>query len=262
MDDSDRAFEHAVVAGATALGSPRTDDFTRHGWAHGRLRVRTEGPGWKQFAAAWDDLVPDAYLDSARCRRNRRYGRVLAHRDGTLEPLRGSQFFQSKAVNPVFGGQLRVFEPLSEASFASLEFAEILRESVVFVNRVAGTHDWELGVHFIRVIADPHQGADPAPEGRHSDGHAYVSIHLIGRHQCVGGENQVFRRGLPDAEYAVTMTEPLEVLMLSDTTMEHGVSEIRAMDPGLSGWRDTLIVDFNLVPDPAEVLGRTHSSMH
>jgi hypothetical protein len=253
MDDSSWAVE--------TLGSPRADHFARHGWAHGRLSLPTEGHAWHRFASFWDDLVPDAYLGGARSRRNRRYGRVLAHRDGRLEPLSGSEFFQSKTVNRVFGDQLRVFEPLSDEVFANVEFTKALRESLAFVNEVAGTRDWELGIHFVRVIADQHGGSEPAPEGRHSDGHAYVAIHLVGRHQCVGGENHVYRRGESRARHSVTMTEPLEVLVLSDTTMEHAVSEIRAADPSASGWRDTMIVDFNPVPDPASVAGRTHSSL-
>ncbi|WP_055479808.1 2OG-Fe dioxygenase family protein [Sphaerimonospora mesophila] len=241
------------------LGGLRADDFAERGWAHGRLHA--EGHDWQRFAASWDDLVPDAYLGSARCRRNRRYCRLLAHRDGTLEPLSGSEFFQKKAVNRVFGDQLRVFAPLTDATLVSPGFLHILRESVAFVNEVAGTRDWELGVHFIRVIADPHEASEPAPEGRHSDGHSYVLIYLIGRHHCVGGENQIFQRGEPEARHSVTMTEPLEVLVLSDTTMEHAVSEIRAVDPSGPGWRDTMILDFNTVPDPARVAGRTYRSL-
>jgi hypothetical protein len=255
MDDSDGE----QMIDKSTLGGPRADDFAQHGWAHGRLSLPTEGLAWQRFASSWDDLVPDAYLGSARCRRNRRYGRVLAHRDGTLEPLRGSEFFQSKMTNRVFGDQLRVFEPLSDAVFTSAEFPEILRESVTLVNEVAGKQDWELGIHFVRVFADPHEGSEPAPEGRHSDGHAYVAIHLIGRHRCVGGESHVYRRGEAEARHSVTMTEPLEVLVLSDTTMEHAVSEIRTADPDASGWRDTMIVDFNPVPDPAGMAGRTYS---
>ncbi|MEV0568395.1 2OG-Fe dioxygenase family protein [Dactylosporangium sp. NPDC050588] len=239
----------------------RAGDVARHGWAHGRLPLPTEGDDWQHFTAAWDDLVPDAYLGPARCRRNRRYGRVLAHRDGTLEPLLGTEFFQSKQINRAFGDQLRVFEPLTDKALTSCRFSEILQESVGLVNEAAGDRDWELGVHFIRVIAEPDEGSEPAPEGRHSDGHEYVAIHLIGRHHCVGGESQVFRRGEERVEHRVTMTEPLEALVLSDTTMEHAVSEIRTEDRSVPGWRDTMIVDFNTVQDLAEVNGRTHSSL-
>ncbi|WP_030253799.1 2OG-Fe dioxygenase family protein [Streptomyces violens] len=242
-------------------GDLRADALIEHGWTHGRLRVAAEGDDWRRFASSWNELVPDAYLGPARCRRNRRYGRVLAHRDGTLEPLDGTEFFQSKAVNRAFGDQLRVFEPLTEEALSSPQLARILRENVALVNEAAGKQDWELGIHCIRVLADPHEGSEPAPEGRHSDGHAYVAIHLIDRHQCVGGQNQLFRRGEPDPQYTVTMTEPLEVLLLSDTSMEHAVSEIRTADPSAPSWRDTLIVDFNAVLDPADMAGRTHRSL-
>ncbi|MEV7677955.1 2OG-Fe dioxygenase family protein [Streptomyces sp. NPDC088341] len=242
-------------------GELRADDFAQYGWTHGRLRLPTEGNDWQQFAASWNELVPDAYLGSARCRRNRRYGRVLAHRDGILEPLRGSEFFQTKMVNRAFGDQLRVFEPLTDTVLANTQFTRILSETVALVNEVAGKRDWELGIHFIRVIADAQGASEPAPEGRHSDGHAYVAIHLIGRHQCGGGENQLFRRRESRARYTVTMTEPLETLLLSDTTMEHSVSEIRSEDPHAPGWRDTMIVDFNTVLDLAGVAGRTHTSL-
>jgi hypothetical protein len=88
-----------------------------------------------------------------------------------------------------------------------------------------------------------------------------VAIHLIDRHDCVGGESQVFRQGEEQALRRVTMTEPLEALVLSDTTMEHAVSEIRTEEQCDCGWRDTMIVDFNTVPDLADVAGRTHSSL-
>ncbi|MFI6130805.1 2OG-Fe dioxygenase family protein [Micromonospora sp. NPDC051141] len=241
-----------------ALGPPCADHLTEHGWAHGRLRASADGPDWRRFASCWDNLVTDRYLGQARCVRRRRYGRLLAHRDGRLEPLHGTEFFQSRAINPVFGDQVRVFEPLTADALACSRFVEVLRESVALVNEVAGARDWELGVHFIRVVGDRDAGSEPAPEGRHSDGHEYVSIHLVGRHRCVGGENRVYRRGAPVAEYATTMTEPLETLVLHDTTTEHAVSEIRSADPHGSGWRDTLIVDFDPVRDPAGPAGRTH----
>ena len=239
----------------------RAGDVAQNGWAHVRLPLPTEGRDWQRFASAWDDLVPDAYLGSARCRRNRRYGRVLAHRDGTLEPLVGTEFFQTKQINRAFGDQLRDFEPLTAQALASPRFSEILREDVAVVNDAAGNRDWELGIHFIRVIADADEGSEPAPEGRHSDGHEYVAIHLIDRHRCVGGESQVFRRGEEQPLRRVTMTEPLEALVLSDTTMEHAVSEIRTEERCDCGWRDTMIVDFNTVPDLTEVAGRTHNAL-
>lgn len=247
--------------GKATLSGPRADDLARCGWTHGGLSLPGDEDDRQRFAALWDDLVPDAYLGSARCRRNRRYSRVLAHRDGTLEPLLGSAFFQSKAINRVFGDQSRVFEPLTDDAFRSPTLAAIVRGSAAFVNEVAGTRDWELGLHLIRVLAEPGQGSEPAPEGRHSDGHAYVSICLVGRHRCVGGESRLYRRGERAAEYSVTMTEPLEVLLLSDTTMEHSISEIRTADASGPGWRDTLIVDFDAVTDPAVLAGRTHRSL-
>ncbi|MGW3231188.1 2OG-Fe dioxygenase family protein [Kitasatospora sp. NPDC001095] len=249
------------MTGKPTPGSLRADDFAHRGWAHGRLSEPTTGADWQQFASAWDALVPDAYLGPARCRRNRRYGRVLAHRDGTLEPLRGTEFFQSKEVNPVFGDQLRVFEPLTDSALASPPFARILREGVTLVNEAVGVRDWELGIHFIRVLTDTSGGSEPAPEGRHCDGHAYVAIHLIGRHHVVGGENTVYRRGEDKAQHTVTMTEPLETLLLSDTEMDHAVSEIRPERNSPSGWRDTMIVDFSTVPAPDRLPGRTHEKL-
>lgn len=253
--------QDSVLIDEPTPGGLRADHFAQHGWAHGRLRLPAEGHEWKQFASSWDELVPDPYLGEERCRRNRRFGRVLAHRDGPLEPLHGTDFFQSKETNRAFGGQLRVFEPLTDTVLAGRQFPRLLRETVALVNEVAGKQDWELGIHFIRVFADAEEGSEPAPEGRHSDGHAYVAIHLIDRHQCAGGRNQLFLNDESQAQYSVTMTEPLETLILSDTAMEHSVSEIRPDDLSESGWRDTMIVDFNNVLDPDGVAGRTHRSL-
>lgn len=245
---------------STASGL-RAADLAQQDWAHGRMSVETEGQDWQQFVSAWDDLALDSYLGNTRCRRNRRFGRLLAHRDGELEPLLGSEFLQTKDVNRVFGDQLRVFEPLTDAALSSPRFAQILGEDVAIINEVAGERDWELGVHFVRVHADAEEGSEPAPEGRHTDGHAYVAIHLIGRHQCIGGVSQVFRPDESEAQHTVTMTEPLETLMVCDTAVEHAVSEIRAENRSEAGRRDTMIVDFNPVRDLADVAGRTHKSL-
>jgi len=252
------ALADAAVVPGPVVASPNIDDFAQFGWTHGRLNVPTEGTDWQEFVSLWDDLVPDAYLGTTRCRRNRRYSRVLAHRDGTLERLLGSNFFQRKAVNRVFGGQTRFFEPLAGATYDSAPFIQILRETVADVNALAGPRDWELGVHFVRVTAVPDEGSEPAPEGRHSDGHTYVATVLVGRHQCTGGESRVYRQGEPAAEFVVTMKEPLEVVMLSDSTMEHAVSEIRTVNSSVQCRRDTMLIDFNAVADPTAVEGRTH----
>jgi hypothetical protein len=100
-----------------------------------------------------------------------------------------------------------------------------------------------VGLHLIRVLADSGRGVAPAPEGRHSDGHAWIAMHLIGRHDCTGGTSSVYRPGEDVPFLVTTMQEPLDTVIVDDRRVEHEVSPIRAAGPG--GRRDILLVDID-----------------
>jgi hypothetical protein len=100
-----------------------------------------------------------------------------------------------------------------------------------------------VGLHLIRVLADGGQGVAPAPEGRHSDGHAWIAMHLMGRHHCTGGTSSVYRSGEDVPFLVTTMHQTMDTVVVDDRRVEHEVSPILAAGPG--GRRDILLVDID-----------------
>ncbi|MDG4785114.1 2OG-Fe dioxygenase family protein [Micromonospora sp. WMMD1102] len=223
---------------------PRSQDIAEKGWSHGRLPVSANAD-WREFASAWDDLPIDPYVrPSHRTSRYRRLGRLLARGDGSVERLPTGAFVQGRDVNRVYGGQVRVFEPLLGKTHDNATFQATIAHDLDLVRQVEEKEtEWVITVHAIRVIATGDAASAPAPEGRHSDGHDYVIMHLVGRENCLGGLSRLFRKGEDVPLFEHTLLAPMETLVLNDRTMEH---EVTPIVPGGSSTaiRDMMIVDF------------------
>jgi hypothetical protein len=102
---------------------------------------------------------------------------------------------------------------------------------------------WEVRVHQIRIVASPGESGLPAPEGIHQDGTDFLTLHLVRRHNVVGGESTIYDLGRkPIASYV--MREPLDSFILEDPRIMHGVTPVHSADGLTPGVRDLLGVDF------------------
>ncbi|GII73144.1 hypothetical protein Sme01_56200 [Sphaerisporangium melleum] len=221
------------------------------GWSHGRLPI-SENVEWEEFAKFWDDLPRDEYVQKSHgTTRHRRIGHLLA-RGGqdagvTLERAPHGAFFQSSEINSVYGGQKRTFPPITDAAYDNLVFRAAVESDLHVVRRLEGDRPtWLVTVHMIRILASGDAASAPAPEGRHTDGHDYVIMHLINRRHCLGGLSRVYRKGGDRPALEHTLLEPMETLIVDDRTMEHEVSPIRPADGGVAV-RDMMIIDFDRV---------------
>lgn len=223
---------------------PRSEDIAEKGWSYGRLPV-SASDDWQEFASAWDDLPIDPYVEpSHRTSRYRRLGHLLARGDGSLERLPNKAFVQAKDVNRVYGGQVRVFEPILGKTYENASFQATIAHDLKLIRQLEDNDaEWHITVHAIRVLATGDSTSAPAPEGRHSDGHDYVIMHLIGRENCVGGLSRLFRKGESEPIFEHTLLSPMETLLVDDQTMEHEVTPI-GPDDGSTALRDMMIVDF------------------
>jgi hypothetical protein len=223
---------------------PRSDDLADKGWCHGRLPASANGD-WREFASTWDDLPIDPYVKpSHRTSRYRRLGRLLARADGSVQRLPAQAFIQSQNVNRVYGGQVRTFEPILPKTHENPSFQAAIAHDIDLIRQAAKTGgDWLVTVHIIRVLASGDATSAPAPEGRHSDGHDYVAMHLVGRENCVGGRSRLFRKGATEPLFETTLAEPMDTVVLNDQAMEHEVTPI-APDDAAIAIRDMMIVDF------------------
>ncbi|MEU8252732.1 2OG-Fe dioxygenase family protein [Micromonospora inaquosa] len=219
-------------------------DIVKNGWAHEQLPVSVTD-GWYEFAKFWEDLPIDPYVQpSHRTRRYRRLGRLLGRAGGGLETLPAEPFYQATDVNRVYGGQARQFAPITPEVYENANFQAAIAHDLGFISRSGEIDsDWSITVHMIRVAADDEGTSSPAPEGRHSDGHDYVAIHLIGRQNCAGGVSRVFRKGESEPLFEHTMSNPMETILLDDRAMEHEVTPI-GPEGATIATRDMMIIDF------------------
>jgi hypothetical protein len=229
------------------LSAPIPAEVVYRGWSHGQLPLPAAGE-WESFAAFWDDLPPDAYVKPGHgAVRYRRIGRLFVPGgpDGArAEILPPDHFVQSTSVNAVYGGQARVFAPIGPQTYEHGYFRAVLGRDLEMIREIAaGESGWLITVHLIRIEAAGGRSSAPAPEGRHSDGHDFIVMHLVGRRYCAGGDSTLYRAGDQLPVLARTLTHAMETIAIDDQAMEHAVSPITA-DENPVATRDMMIVDF------------------
>ena len=204
---------------------------------------------WKLFKSNWCHLSADRYYPNLNGQhRFRRYGRFLAtlleNRTFELAELPNVPFRQSADNVPLYEGAQRYFAPLTKAARTSSFLHSLIKFDLAVIRAVDFQHhSYIIGVHMVRVVADPSNEGEPTPEGRHCDGHDYVAMHLIDRQACTGGSSSVYEKNNRETLLAVTMTRPLDTLIVNDSRMQHEVSPIQA--ERYRGFRDTLLIDIN-----------------
>lgn len=176
--------------------------------------------------------------------RLRRFGSVIY--DGVTdgyEALEGEgNFFQSLAHNPVNGGIVRKFAPISKDALRDPAMQCLIGHFALLLPEPSCA--WKVGIHMIRIAASPEQCGKPAPEGVHRDGHRYVAQVLIRRENIIGGESALFSND-GALLFKTTLRNALDSILLDDTRLLHGVSPIQVASGQVAGIRDMLLLDFN-----------------
>ncbi|GGL99404.1 2OG-Fe dioxygenase family protein [Micromonospora yangpuensis] len=218
----------------------RRDGFAVLAGQH--LRAQLPDPEFAALREAWADLPVDEQVAEGVTYRRRRYGRVrvVLGADGpVVTPLANTAFRQDTI--PLWRGRTRVFAPVAEEFLRSPALRFLLALDAGLARDLSGITDWEVGLHLVRIIAQPTSAGLPTPEGRHSDGHHFVGMHLIRRDNCTGGLSVIHPRQGPPVES--TLTEPLDSLFVADREVTHEVTPVGAENG--TGVRDMLLVDLN-----------------
>jgi hypothetical protein len=205
---------------------------------------------WERLREDWDRLEPDRYLERGAKFRLRRYGRYFwAPADDVLAPLPHQAYFQPEDENPYAGGISRDFAPLLPDTVHN-PFLHALVRATFACLPVAGDRQgkaWEVRIHQIRIVASPGEPGLPAPEGVHQDGTDFLTLHLLRRHNVVGGESTICDLERKPIWHS-TLREALDSLILEDPRIMHGASPVHSADGRTSGIRDMLGVDFIFSP--------------
>ncbi len=197
--------------------------------------------GWDEFAGSWNDLAVDAYMaDKGRYRRRRHA--VFTMEDGVLTREPHRPHYQTTNYNPLNGGVERWFEPVR----AEIATHPALLASIALAYRsfdaVAPGKRWEIELHQFRITTGT-EDAKPTPEGMHRDGVDYVMVMLVRRENVQSGTTTI-----EDMQHnrldSFTLAEPLDVTLVDDHRVYHGVTPIVPVDPAKLGWRDVLVATF------------------
>jgi hypothetical protein len=208
-------------------------------------------PHWQRLCEDWDNLELDRYLEHGAKFRLRRYGRYhWSFAEDVLEALPHEAYFQPEEENSYAGGVARDFAPLLPDNVHN-PFLHALVRSTFACLPVAGDRQgktWEVRIHQIRIVASPEEPGLPAPEGIHQDGTDFLTLHLVRRHNIVGGVSTLYDLDRkPIQRY--TLRETLDSLILEDSRIMHGVTPVHPADGRTRGVRDLLGVDFIFRPD-------------
>jgi hypothetical protein len=203
-------------------------------------------PHWQRLCADWDHLELDRFLQNGAKFRHRRYGRYsYLPAEDALVPLSSEPYFQSADENSYAGGIARDFAPLFPKTVQN-KFLHALVRATFSCLPLAGprqTANWEVRIHQIRIVATPQEPGIPAPEGIHQDGTDFLTLHLIRRHNVMGGESTIYDLESRPIQ-RLTLRQTLDSLILEDPRIMHGVTPVHSADGKTLGFRDLLGVDF------------------
>ncbi|WP_456268529.1 2OG-Fe dioxygenase family protein [Kushneria sp. AK178] len=197
------------------------------------------------FARYWDDLAPDRFMNDGGRYRRRRHA-VFSAAPGARALVRQPHqpHFQTTEFNRLNGGVARHFEPVDEGALATGAFAFLCELSLGVFGRCAGEADWHVEMHQFRIeVGDDIATGLPTPEGVHRDGVDFVAMVMIQRDNVCEGVSHIQdadRRELA----SFTLAEGLDMALVDDTRVLHGVTPIVAEDAGRPGHRDLLVLTF------------------
>lgn len=199
---------------------------------------------WGAFAASWQDLGLDGHMaDQGRYRR-RRHGVFTADREGPLTRLPDAPHFQDLEYNRLNGGIDRRFLAVEASTAGSESFRALAAHGQrLFGELDAGVRHWLIEAHQFRIEAHPGELGQPTPEGIHRDGVDFVLVALVRRENIQSGTTTIHgAHGEQLGEF--TLTDPLDLALVDDHRVWHGVTAVEPLDPAAPAYRDVLVLTY------------------
>jgi len=202
-----------------------------------------------EFKNFWNDLELDPYMPDGGKYRSRSIGYLSYDLiTKTLKPITDNiAFVQSKAINKFVGDVERVFAPAKEDFVNSSLLSSIIKFVIenLPISKDTGAKEIKINVHQMRIKASYGAIGLPTPEGIHQDGHKFVSQHLISRSHISGGISGLYTLSENPLIHK-QLFEFLDTIVVSDEHVKHDVSPIYSFSNLEEGYRDMLIIDYNL----------------
>ncbi len=216
--------------------------FARRGPAEVRATIRGSEAELRDFAESWQRLETDGFMRDGGRYRLRRLANFSAipgeagHRRGLHRA-----HFQATVHNTLNGGVDRWFAPVEDVTVANPFCQGLLDLGRDVADRLHPGTRWFVEMHQFRVQAQPNSPGHPTPEGVHHDGVDVVLIAMLARTNLKGGETRVTDdEGQELARF--TLDRLLDLTILDDRRVMHGVTSVQPADDALPSTRDVLVL--------------------
>jgi hypothetical protein len=225
-----------------ALAQVQAQGFARLRPAETAALLAAPDAALGDFAASWDRLKTDGFMADGGRYRRRRLANFLAlpGRPGHLRGLHRPHF-QASVHNKLNGGVDRWFAPVEDAVARNPVCTGLLEFGHAVADGLHPETPWFVEMHQFRVEAKPGAPGLPTPEGVHHDGVDVVVIAMLARTNLAGGETLVTDDS--GAELArFTLNGMLDLAIMDDHRVMHGVTPVEPADPDLPSSRDVLVL--------------------
>lgn len=201
--------------------------------------------------AEYPTLPQDEFLPNGARYRFRRYGRFyFSPLDDELLPLPHVDYMQTKDINPLVGGIVRKFAPLTPQLVDNAFLHALIRfdfaQFPITAEQQRGA--WQVDVHLIRIVAGDEAAGEPTPEGIHRDGAQFVTVHLAELENAEGGVATIYDEDRQPLQ-SFTLGSIMEAYFVNDERVLHGVTPIRPRVTGQQAVRSILTFDYHFKPD-------------
>ena len=199
---------------------------------------------WDVFADSWNNLEIDTFMADNGRYRKRRYGVYEIAADGDIVRQPHQPHYQTVDYNVLNGGVDRWFEPILPEIGQGISMISILKFSNhLFSLFKPDAKKWHVEVHQFRIEARLGEHGQPTPEGMHRDGHDYVLVLMIRRHNIASGVTTIHDLNHKNLG-SFTLTHPFDAAIVDDHRVFHGVTAVTPLDPAQPAYRDVLVVTF------------------
>lgn len=216
--------------------------YARRGPAELRDMISGSDAALRDFAESWRRLETDGFMRDGGRYRLRRLANFLAipgeqgHRRGLHRP-----HFQATVHNTLNGGVDRWFAPVEDETVANPFCQGLLDLGRDVADRLHPGTRWFVEMHQFRVQAQANSPGHPTPEGVHHDGVDVVLIAMLARTNLRGGETRVTDdEGRELARF--TLDGLLDLVIVDDRRVMHGVTPVEPVDEALPSSRDVLVL--------------------
>lgn len=191
----------------------------------------------QEFLDSYDDCPVDEYMGGGtRFKRFSQYKLIHGDDGWRFQLLPHRDYTAFKQFNPVGGGMKRTYEPIQ------VDFTPLIKLAIEGLE-LDTREDWQINVHQNRTIAQGDRTGPLTPEGIHHDGHEFVMIGVLRRHNVGGALTRLWNPGEEKPFWTGTLSAGQAVL-LDDRAIAHDVTDVTSADGGAAN-RDIFIVAFS-----------------